>query len=70
MSLDYTYLVKVIEVNRVNLFDIVTQYKAIFSDDQPSYSKDKNRNFILQCWITRKVLMNFILQLHGHSDLF
>ncbi|XP_047130610.1 conserved oligomeric Golgi complex subunit 8 isoform X1 [Hydra vulgaris] len=56
----YTYLVKVIEVNRVNLFDIVTQYKAIFSDGHPSYSKDKS--FILQSWITRKI-SEFVLVL-------
>lgn len=54
------HLNKTIEVTRVNLFNIATQYKAIFNDDEHSplasvKSQNVNQNVIFFCWINDKV---------------
>lgn len=48
----YIYLNKVIDLSRVHLFDIVTQYRAIFSDDE---SKNSSEAMLLQEWIILKI---------------
>jgi len=57
----YQHISKVIEINRVNLFDVITQYKAIFSDDQPLYYLDNEKHVnyahILQSWVIQKISM-------------
>ncbi len=63
----YYHITKVIEASRIHLFDIVTQYRAIFSDDEPILitDGDNNTNYsnILHAWIGRKVLTEFHLPL-------
>jgi hypothetical protein len=53
------HLSKTIELSRIHLFNIVTQYRAIFSDDDPvlPIAKDQNINerAIFYSWITEKV---------------
>lgn len=51
---------KTIEVTRVNLFNIITQYKAIFNDDEHSpfatvKSQSVNQNVIFFSWIKDKI---------------
>ncbi|XP_046387778.1 conserved oligomeric Golgi complex subunit 8 [Ischnura elegans] len=53
------HLTKTIELTRIHLFSIVTQYKAIFSDEEPSLSSSKynsiNESAIFYSWITEKI---------------
>eukprot|EP00112_Aurelia_sp_Birch-Aquarium-sp1_P013295 Seg2816.3 transcript_id=Seg2816.3/GoldUCD/mRNA.D3Y31 product="Conserved oligomeric Golgi complex subunit 8" protein_id=Seg2816.3/GoldUCD/D3Y31 len=55
----YYHITKVIEASRVHLFDIVTQYRAIFSDDDPIFMMEEDHalNYanILHAWIGRKI---------------
>lgn len=54
------HLTKTIEVTRVNLFNIMTQYRAIFNDDEhsplvSSSVQNINQNIIFYTWIRDKV---------------
>ena len=63
------HITKVIETNRVHLFDIVTQYRAIFSDSDPIVSqkhlyfgitnilsdRDFNDSVIINSWLLYKI---------------
>lgn len=54
------HLSKTIEVTRVNLFNVITQYRAVFNDDEHSpladiKSKHVNHNFIFFSWIRNKI---------------
>lgn len=53
----YTFLTKTIDENRIHLFDIITQYKALFTDDDLISSKnDTNSDAkLLNCWIMNKI---------------
>uniref|UniRef100_A0A131XEN5 Conserved oligomeric Golgi complex subunit 8 n=1 Tax=Hyalomma excavatum TaxID=257692 RepID=A0A131XEN5_9ACAR len=55
----YTHLTRVVEACRVHLFDIVTQYRAIFSDDDPLAGLGKDPDelgaTIFYSWITSQV---------------
>ncbi|XP_002123181.2 conserved oligomeric Golgi complex subunit 8 [Ciona intestinalis] len=52
-------ITRIIEVCRVHLFDIVTQYRAIFTDDMDVYlvnkSEDASSANIFYCWMNYRV---------------
>ena len=65
----YHYICKTIDENRVHLFDIITQYKALFSDDDLTATlqqnssgyllnlqqKDLSESKLFNCWILDKI---------------
>ena len=61
----YQHINKVIELSRVHLFDVITQYRAIFPDDDASlspYSAASSREktgpvegALFYCWVNEKV---------------
>ncbi|KAF5308273.1 hypothetical protein FQR65_LT06266 [Abscondita terminalis] len=63
------HLNKTIEVTRVNLFNIITQYKAIFNDDDHTFSTlnkghNINENVIFFSWI-RERIQEFLITLEN-----
>ncbi|KFM67434.1 Conserved oligomeric Golgi complex subunit 8, partial [Stegodyphus mimosarum] len=60
----YQHIIKVIESSRIHLFDIITQYRAIFSDEDPLLllrENYKSNCAIFHSWITWKI--SWFLQL-------
>jgi hypothetical protein len=53
------HLSKTIELSRIHLFNILTQYRVIFSDDEPILPLPKDQNInetsIFHSWIIEKV---------------
>ncbi|KAJ8942524.1 hypothetical protein NQ318_005228 [Aromia moschata] len=54
------HLTKTIEITRVNLFNIITQYRAIFNDDEHGplstiKNQNVNQNVIFYSWINDKI---------------
>ena len=60
----YYHITKTIETSRVHLFDIVTQYRAIFSDDDPILSMEDEDSpaysNLFHCWIVQKVVGSIV----------
>lgn len=69
----YEHVIKVIENSRVHLFDITTQYRAIFSDDDPLLlvrEDSKGNCAIFHSWITWKISWFLsILEIDISADL-
>nr|SVE75691.1 EOG090X04G7 [Daphnia hispanica] len=55
----YQHIVKTVELSRVHLFDIATQYRAIFSDEDPlvlaNQDPNTNESAIYYSWIIQKI---------------
>lgn len=51
------HLMKTIELSRVNLFNVITQFKATFADDESTIDNNGFGDFgnIFQAWINKKV---------------
>lgn len=49
------HLIKTIEVTRVNLFNIITQYRAIFLDDVTKNESTFEANKIFHSWLHDRV---------------
>ena len=49
---------KTIELSRVHLFDIITQFKAVFPDEDALSKRDGDKpsdSGIFHCWVNQKV---------------
>lgn len=51
----YQHLIKTIELTRVNLFNIITQYKALFDDEIDSKESDTMIHLMFCSWIHEKI---------------
>lgn len=61
------HVTKTIEITRVNLFNIITQYRAIFNDEESmpaSLKNEVNENIIFFTWINDKVFTFTIYSLN------
>ena len=58
-SVAYTHVTKTIEASRVHLFDIMTQFRAIFSDEDPIVSSSREDvmpdSALFHSWVVHKV---------------
>lgn len=57
----YQHVLKTVELSRVHLFDIATQYRAIFTDEDPlvlaNQDPNTNESAIYYSWLIQKVLL-------------
>lgn len=54
----YKHIMKTIELSRVHLFDIITQFKAVFPEDDSPAKRDPDRpseSGIFHCWVNEKI---------------
>lgn len=59
--LENQHLSAVIDVTRVNVFNISTQYKAVFTDDEIVTKPNDLKNCIFYSWLNKKVSIVRIL---------
>jgi len=64
----YHHISKTVEASRVHLFDIVTQYRAIFTDDDllltsPAADDRPNDSLLFHGWVVQKVKINRVATL-------
>ena len=57
-SLAYHHLIKLIEVTRVHLFDVLTQYNAVFPDSHLDDRSEPLKRGVYYSWITLKVVVS------------
>lgn len=54
------FILKTIELSRIHLFNIITQYRAIFSDEEPVIPSSSicniNETSIFYSWLNEKVI--------------
>ena len=67
----YNHISKVIESYRVNLFDIITQYRAVFPDDDLITSSSNSAGtgadaVLFYSWVNEKVCFVFFLPMYCH----
>ena len=58
MILGNQYLGSVVDVTRVNIFTIATQYKAIFANDEVVSTSNDLKNSLFSVWLNKKVSRN------------
>lgn len=57
----YQHITKTMELSRVHLFDIITQYRAVFPDEDPMYvlsgrgGDTIHLQSIFNCWVAEKI---------------
>lgn len=51
----YDYLKRMADCHKVHLFDVVTQYRAIFADD-PFYLEENSDGGLLYSWAMHRVM--------------
>ena len=65
-------MLKTIELSRVHLFDIATQYRAIFTDEDPlvlaNQDVNTNESAIFHSWIIQKVYSSILLNYYSISN--
>lgn len=61
----YNFITKTVETSRVHLFDIITQYKAVFSHPIERDSDDSSSEGLLSGWILQRVT-DFLENLGEH----
>ncbi len=59
LHIAYQHVLKTVELSRVHLFDIATQYRAIFTDEDPlvlaNQDPNTNESAIFHSWVIQKV---------------
>ena len=67
LHIAYQHVLKTVELSRVHLFDIATQYRAIFTDEDPlvlaNQDPNTNESAIFHSWVIQKVFYSILFYL-------